>query len=384
MRPTTQRYTTMSTVCWLLVLLVTLLLAGVVAYVGLVGGASSAVASCAVRWRVVASPNPDPRRSGLSAVDAVSARDVWAVGWTGDEETRAARTLAEHWNGHAWRRVATANVTGRANILADVAASAPDDVWAVGSSGVGIRELPLIEHWDGRHWRVVEHPAARGGQAELTSVSAAASGDVWVVGSGRTSDGWLPLIEHWDGQSWQTVPSADLGDDDGYLIGVAALSPTQAWAVGRVGNSPLIERWDGARWSKVAGLDNNADTALVDIAATSGGQAWAVGYFAAAPLVWHLDGGSWEELKVPFAHYRRWYNRRINSYFNGVAASGQNDVWITGTRLEHWNGRQLQTGPTNGGGNGLAAVSKTDFWEVGTVSGRHFVYRTRILHYACR
>lgn len=379
-----QRYGAISTVCWLHVLLVTLLLAGVVACIGLSDRVSSAVASCAPRWRVVASPNPDPRRSGLSAVDAVSARDVWAVGWTGDQETRAARTLAEHWNGHAWRRAATANVTGRANMLADVAASARDDVWAVGSSGIGIRERPLIEHWDGRRWRVIEHPAARGGQADLTGVSAAASNDVWVVGSTRTSAGWLPLVEHWDGHGWQTVPSADLGDDDGVLIGVAALSPTRAWAVGGVANSPLIEQWDGARWSKVAGLDDDADTALVDVAATSGGQIWAVGYWAAAPLVWHSDGSLWEQLGVPFAHYRRRYNRRMNSYFNGVAASGPNDVWITGTRLEHWNGRQLQTGPTNGGGNGLAAVSKADFWEVGTVSGRRFVYRTRILHYACR
>ena len=50
------------------------------------------------RWKIIASPNPDPLRNDLLGVAAVSAGDVWAVGFSGQEK----RVLVEHWNGTAW------------------------------------------------------------------------------------------------------------------------------------------------------------------------------------------------------------------------------------------------------------------------------------------
>ena len=62
-------------------------------------------ASC--QWSVVPSPNGSST-SNLSAVAAVSANDIWAVGSSGNQMS-GAQTLIEHWNGLSWSVVTSPN-----------------------------------------------------------------------------------------------------------------------------------------------------------------------------------------------------------------------------------------------------------------------------------
>ncbi len=85
-------------------------------------------------WTIVASPTPTTtENSQLDGVAAISATDVWAVGFFTVNTTP--RTLAEHWTGSSWSIVTSPNVKpGTAsNVLVGVAPISPTDVWTVGN-----------------------------------------------------------------------------------------------------------------------------------------------------------------------------------------------------------------------------------------------------------
>ena len=109
-------------------------------------------------WSVVSSPNPGTDDNYLSGVAAVSANDVWAVGYY-DNGSGASQTLVEHWNGTAWSVVPSPNAGTSYNYLNGVAAVSASDVWAVGYYGIGgSTNQTLVEHWDGTAWSVVSSP----------------------------------------------------------------------------------------------------------------------------------------------------------------------------------------------------------------------------------
>ena len=80
-----------------------------------------------------------------------------------------------------------------------VAATGPDDVWAVGQDQApGHLADPLILHYDGHAWSPTAVPVA--GQASLTAVACAGRDNVWAVGFQDPEDGpFGPLILHFDG-----------------------------------------------------------------------------------------------------------------------------------------------------------------------------------------
>jgi hypothetical protein len=72
----------------------------------------------------------------------------------------------------------------------------------------------------------------------------------------------------------------------------------------------------------------------------------------------------------------------VNSVLNGVAALAPNDVWVTGFRIEHWNGGRWQAGP-KWGGSAIVALSSRNVWVVGSIGLRRKI-STRVMHYGCR
>src|SRR3712207_936704 len=62
-----------------------------------------ATPTCPPSWSVVPSANVPAYSNGLSAVDARSANDIWAVGRIDD--SNGTRALILHWDGIAWRVV---------------------------------------------------------------------------------------------------------------------------------------------------------------------------------------------------------------------------------------------------------------------------------------
>ena len=180
--------------------------------------------------------------AGLHAVSAISATDAWAAGESGGSaRAPATRTLIEHWNGRRWTIVPSPNVRAARGVINDmlsgISASRRDDVWAVGLWGVRPRvsgstgDHSLALHWDGRSWSRVATPTV----ARRSSLQAVAtSGErAWAVG-----DRGFPartLIERWDGKRWTLMPSPR----GLWFSSIAAVSGGPVWAVGQTGHKPL-------------------------------------------------------------------------------------------------------------------------------------------------
>jgi hypothetical protein len=114
-----------------------------------------------------------------------------------------------HWNGKHLERI-KAKFPGVTNNLYSVAATAPDNAWAVGTwcathSCRTVRTQLL--HWNGRTWS--ESPRPGGGLSGwLYSVAADSGRDAWASGSrcsGSYGSDCVPLLLHWNGRSWRTV-----------------------------------------------------------------------------------------------------------------------------------------------------------------------------------
>ncbi len=284
-------------------------------------------------WTVVSSPSPGV----LNAVASVSANDVWAVG------TNNSQTLTEHWNGTAWSVVPSADVrSGASDALLGVAAIASNDVWAVGK--VNTTTPPLIEHWNGTSWRLVKAPNQDG---FLNAVSAVSTNDVWAVGN-FVSGFEQTLIEHWNGRKWSVVPSPSPDTNFNTLNGVIAVSANDVWAVGFTHSSlgidqTLVEHWDGTSWSVVPSPNETGTITnqLYAVAAASANDVWAVGEWVngstTESLIEHWDGTSWSLVTNPGA-----------GQLTGIAIVSPTEIWAVGSQLinftnfetliEQWNG----------------------------------------------
>ena len=193
-------------------------------------------------WSVVQAPSPPPETltadayPSLSAVDALSSTDAWATGQTENvAPVGESNTVALHWDGTAWAQTPTPDVAaqnGDFGHLLDVAAVAPDDVWAVGIAAnqpgiFGGGDRALIEHWDGNRWTVSDTLSA---DSRLVGVAAVSGDGVWAVGSTGYSGSFQPLVLHWDGAEWTPVSTGITGE--AWLSDISATPSGDLWAVG--------------------------------------------------------------------------------------------------------------------------------------------------------
>lgn len=150
------------------------------------------------KWSVVSSPNPDMYGNALSGVSAASGSDVWAVGVGYDSNGIPSQPLIEHWNGTKWS-VEPGPGSGRASILTAVAAISASDVWTVGYSYDSRQfSYALTEHWNGTAWQIIKSPDVSGYLNYLSAVAVVTSSDVWVVGNYDNNDiFYQTLIEHY-------------------------------------------------------------------------------------------------------------------------------------------------------------------------------------------
>jgi hypothetical protein len=196
------------------------------------------------------------------------------------------------------------------------------------------------------------------------------------------------LVERWTGTTWevQESPSPGLGSN---LIGVAATSATNAWAVGASQHPleegttlrTLIEHWNGTTWKAQKSSNPGDQPLLSGVAATSPTNAWAVGnYYKRTrrgamdrPLIERWNGTSWQVDKSP--------DLPGDGVLSGVAAVSRTKAWAVGsyyngsaelTLIEHWNGTawKIQPSPRRGLDKNrvlesVAATSATNAWAVG-------------------
>ena len=237
---------------------------------------------------------------------------------------------------------------------------------------------------------------------------AMASGGAWAVGSYRDSSGIdHTLVARHTSSGWAQVPSPNRWG--GLLTAVAATSSSNAWAVGshNAVAGVLILRWNGTVWaiqSAPYSGDRNLPglTGLSGVAALSASAAWAVGGWAydncsgfgcgAYALIEHWNGTSW----VKQCCAGSLTGTVPGSWLYAVAAADSDHVWAVGRRwndagtIPHvsvlqWSGTRWASpatpDPNRGDLLGVAALSATDVWAVGSYVDANKLVRTLVLHY---
>jgi hypothetical protein len=246
------------------------------------------------RWSIV--PSPDASGGFLSDVAAVSATNVWAVGWSyvGTGTSLRSQSRIEHWNGSFWSITPSPKTSGTG--LSGITTISANNIWAVGSGVTLGYKTSLILHWNGRTWNTLANSGSAAKSSSLCDITAVSANNIWAVGytsaAGDTTGlrYETPLILHWNGRTWGVVASPkDPSNGQTNLSGITAISANNIWAVGQTFTRPnysaIIEYWDGTSWSLVTSPPDpgNQDTSLNNITAVSAANIWTVGFAQAGP-----------------------------------------------------------------------------------------------------
>jgi hypothetical protein len=299
-------------------------------------------------WQKIPMPVP-PGADEVTLVRAAatSGAAVWAVGsWAGPKTKGGYRTLVEHWNGSAWKIVPTPTQHDDAQ-LEGVAVLSPTNAWAVGHSlahtGRTFYFRTLALHWNGRRWTRVAtpNPGDSHRDDDLRGVVAIGPNNVWAVGDFFQRVGahrsYQTLSLQWRGKTWKYRPSPNPGGNShaDAFYGAGGLERAEVWAVGGFQNGhgvelPLVERWDGSAWSvqPLSPVDPNAAREqLSSVADVDVNDAWAVGLYLdpnlnAQTLAAHWDGNAWNFVATP--------NPSDQDGLEAVSAVSASDVWAVG------------------------------------------------------
>jgi hypothetical protein len=323
----------------------------------------------------------------LLGVAATSPDNAWAVGDNGGSINDVAPIILR-WNGAIWSRVTVSSV--KHGELQGVAAVSADDAWAVGYSqntaGEDVRAAVL--HWNGRTWSRLTSLSFAGW--ELYYVVATAT-DVWAVG--ETTKLTSAVFLHMTGGRWHVVPAVQ---SRGLLavVSIAMVTPNFGWAAGEgVPGEGLgiLMRWNGSVWKQAPSPDDGL--AIEAMASGAGGLVWAVGNVdhetsraccEAASMLW--DGKSWRQIApIPGT-----------LMFNAVTFIPDGTAWAVGPLITqpdaskffiaHWTGSTWAQSASPSADyaflNGVAATSARDAWAVGVqaASAGAPIY-TLILHW---
>jgi hypothetical protein len=358
---------------------------------------------CEGIYRSVASPNGTGNNI-LFSVSTINVNDVWAVGVytsTGGYD----RTLAEHWNGSSWVKVATPNPSAYHSDLTGVSAIATNDVWAIGAYQVdkaGTVIHTFAEHWNGSAWSLVTSTLNPTPFSVLNAVAAISANDVWAVGT-FYSGGYLPLTEHWNGTSWTQVFGVQPSPSDNQLLAVSAFSSTDVWAVGEwsgtgsgaTSRNSFAEHWNGSAWSLVTtpNLGAGADNLIFGVAPLEAGHAVGVGLGNYVANSTRRQGAAWDLLAAggSTVQFESGPGVGDNSLLNvarsgaGVWAVGYSRntatsarltlaipaTWDSGTHALTWGSPRLSDSPSgiNNALYAVAAITPDVFWATGYSSG---------------
>jgi photosystem II stability/assembly factor-like uncharacterized protein len=271
-------------------------------------------------WNAVPTPPIAGDTVHLYGITAVSPNDIWAVGAASTYSYNAGETVALHWNGANWSRVATPN-GNTSNVLKDIDALAANDIWAVGYDGV----QSTIIHWNGTAWTKVAAPADLNQATHgLNGVSMIAANDVWAVGASSIGSSAM-LTLHWDGAAWSVIPNPSLSAGQNYqLSAVDAVAANDVWAVGDDSIKPFAQHWDGLSWSIKRFPDLLPSGFLIhSVVALAPDNVWVVGNDSYQALTFHWDGSAWRDASPERAFLN-------DESLYGVTAVNASDIWAVG------------------------------------------------------
>lgn len=198
-----------------------------------------------------------PAQNSLTGLAVVSPASAWAVGsYTAPYQCcSVGRTLILHWNGRAWKKMASPDAGGPGfhdNGLSGVSARA-GNAWAVGGYWNGSAPRTLTLHWNGRIWARVAspNPSVAPYADDLKAVTEISPSGAIAVGYWtRLAGAEQTFVIRWNGRRWRQLTSADPGGSqyNNELVAVAGTMCSNSWAVGDYSNSnPWIIRSVTAR-----------------------------------------------------------------------------------------------------------------------------------------
>jgi hypothetical protein len=171
-----------------------------------------------------------PFQEGASAVDAISSREIWAVG-RGSRRT----PVVYRFDGRRWRMASSPRVTVGAQGKLGIAAFAQDDVWIGYTTPVGHQGLYVVgaSHWDGTRWTNIKVSSDHVSDYNTVAVAGAGSRDVWLVSTNGFDEGLgRTYTAHFDGSAWTVVDSPNPGSYPDELHAVSVLPDGVVWAAG--------------------------------------------------------------------------------------------------------------------------------------------------------
>ena len=334
-------------------------------------------AASAGTWSELAVPDPAVQFSYVTAVDALSDTDAWAVGYVQPPNVGPFLPIIDHFNGTTWSSV-DAPQLGDGTILNGVSVSQANDAWAVGyffthpaSNGYHIQTNPAVLHWNGSTWAQTAMPDA----AVVAGVSSVSPTNAWAVDSGGG-------VKHWDGTAWSDVatPSPNpSGVGPGSLTAISARTASDVWAVGlfaprRHVTASFATHFDGTAWQLTP---VPADTYLSSVVTVGPGDAWAVGMVQSTdqPVTLHWNGTAWStvaSVTIPAGGSLRNVSARTGSDVWAVGTAFTGDATTVAALTIHWNGTSWTSAPVSTAvvSPDLYAVSarptSTHTWATGT------------------
>jgi hypothetical protein len=336
--------------------------------------ASAAPAASTPGWRVTAVvPSGSTYPTTFTAIGAVSAKDAWVAGTTGD----SGGLLLERWNGSTWKPFAAPGFGSNVNDYA-VGTTSATNVWTfpeVGTTGYGL-------HWNGGSWAKFTFKNVLIDDADVLGPKS-----VWVFGwkAGRAGNRTTPYAAYYNGRTWKqsSVPAAPSS--------VTALSASDIWGIGLTSKgTDIAMHWNGRAWS----------TLTIPSLPKSHGIRWYAYYAAATSAhdLWVLDGLALDPAQgtsppgVTLLHWNghKWSVAARNSrwWLYGLTPDGHGGFWLTGEKnqpigfasfnsyIVHYSGGHwtYQTAPARSGYTGPTAGLITpirgthSFWALGQLS----------------
>jgi hypothetical protein len=254
---------------------------GLAAVSGIVAPATAQASSTA--WYQVY----QSRSSGFfEQIAALSSTNIWAVGQTTKAGKTTYRPLIRHFDGSSWQAITIPH----ASFIAEwVSASSANNVW-VGGPKKGRVPSTALYRWSGARWRKIPLP----GETQLQDVVALAPDNVWAIGSsGSVSDD----IFHWNGSRWRYY----LPDNINFIPqGISASGPRNVWVSGFAYNGRKLVvaayRWRGRAWRAVRMPHPVFDNGGPNVTAVSPGNVWIGWLDNTAAYALHWNGRHWRTI----------------------------------------------------------------------------------------
>jgi hypothetical protein len=282
------------------------------------------------------SPVPVAGPYSGQAVWGSSSTDVWVAGTTGFQ----VNTQVAHFDGNAW----TTQDTGVSTDIMAIWGSGPHDIFAVGDDNT-YSTVGTILHYDGNGWSQMTVPAPTGWIAPnpptLNAIWGSGPSDVWAFGTTQLGLAEMCIILHYDGHSWTLR-----NDMPEYIVGSATasyavdavwgLASNNIWAVG--GNGQILH-YDGNAWTYWSDGIDGAYTIHSIWGTDSRNDVWAVetnSYYSVR--VNHWDGNAWAPTVTFAPDPVTTYPTYIG---NGLSGSSTTDVWLVGTSVNEVNNMQV-------------------------------------------